>query len=261
MDLKRPVRQAYLSYRALFHWLNWPAYVSNVFLRPGLQVAIFALAGRFARGSDASDAFVIGMIAYSLLWIIMGGILQSFYNERSFGTLSLVFASTSSRLQTYLIRGVLHWPNAAITVAIALFTGRVFLGMDMGAADWLAVAAGFVALSVSAIAFGLMMGNACIVLRDWIAVLAWVSFVTMSLTGAIIPRSSLPGPLGELSSVLPVSHALSAIRQGFAGGSLSQVKAELGWELLLAAVFVLIGYAAFRAVELHARRSGQYETI
>jgi hypothetical protein len=54
-------RQAYLSYKGLFLWLNWPAYVSNVFLRPGLIVAMFALTGRFARGEAAVEAYVIGL--------------------------------------------------------------------------------------------------------------------------------------------------------------------------------------------------------
>ena len=81
-------RQAYLSYKGLFLWLNWPAYVSNVFLRPGLIVAMFALMGEFARGDDAAAAYVIGLTAYAVPSIVFGGVLQSFYYERAFGTLS-----------------------------------------------------------------------------------------------------------------------------------------------------------------------------
>ena len=48
------VTQSYLSYKALFFWLNWPAYTSNVFIRPVLLMAMFSLAGRFAGDEGAA---------------------------------------------------------------------------------------------------------------------------------------------------------------------------------------------------------------
>lgn len=40
--------QCYLSYRALFFWLNWPVYLDNVFVVPVLYITMLMLTGGFA---------------------------------------------------------------------------------------------------------------------------------------------------------------------------------------------------------------------
>jgi hypothetical protein len=101
-------RQAYFPTRPV-HVAELAAYVSSIILRPGFMVAIFGLTGRFARGEEAGEAYMIGMTAFAIPHILMGGILQNFAYERSFGTLGLVFASSGSRLVSFLSRGVLHY--------------------------------------------------------------------------------------------------------------------------------------------------------
>jgi hypothetical protein len=152
-------RQAYLSYKGLFLWLNAPAYVSNVLLRPGLIVAMFALTGRFARGEAAVEAYVIGLTAYAVPSIVMGGVLQSFYYERSFGTLSSVFASRGGRAGSYYARGVLHLPNAALVVIAALGFSAVFLQAGFGGANWGAVLACDTSMAAAAVACALCWAN------------------------------------------------------------------------------------------------------
>ena len=56
--------QVYLSYKGLFLWLNWPGYISNVFVRPVLVVAMFAFIGRFALDAEAAQGYIIGMAAF-----------------------------------------------------------------------------------------------------------------------------------------------------------------------------------------------------
>ena len=80
--------QAYLSYKGLFLWLNWPAFVSNVAIRPVLTLFMFALVGRFALDQDSAEYYMIGLSAHAVSGILLGGIIQGFFYERLFGTLS-----------------------------------------------------------------------------------------------------------------------------------------------------------------------------
>jgi ABC-type polysaccharide/polyol phosphate export permease len=252
-------RQAYFSYKGLFMWLNWPAYVSSIILRPGFMVAIFGLTGRFARGEEAGEAYMIGMTAFAIPHILMGGILQNFAYERSFGTLGLVFASSGSRLLSFLSRGVLHYPNAMMTVVASLFFAGVILSTDFQGAEWGAVAVTYALMGVSCTLFGLFLGNFSIAMRDWQVSFNITQAAFMALTGAIIPRSDLPAGLYELSGLLPVTHGLEGLRAAFAGADIATIRDELMLEALIGVAYAAAGYGLYRLVEAYARRSGAYE--
>ncbi len=254
-------RQAYLSYKGLFFWLNWPAYVSNVVLRPGLIVAMFALTGRFARGEGAVESYVIGLTAYAIPSIVMGGVLQGFYYERSYGTISFFFASRGSRLASFLARGLLHLPNAAFVVVAALAFSAVFLNSDFAPANWSAVVLSYLMMSLAATACALCWANLCIVLRDWLMLYSLMLTVFLVFTGVIIPREELPLGLGVFGSVLPVTHALEGLREAYAGAGIGAISGNLTLEALVGLAYVILGYALLRTVEAYARRSGAYAAV
>lgn len=253
-------RQSLYSYKGLFLWLNWPGYISNIFVRPVLLVTMFSLTGRFARGEAAAEAFAIGMVAYGVPNLLLGGIMQGFYYERAFATLSILFASTTNRLQTYLSRGVLHWPSVLLSIVASLVGARLVVGLEFADANWAAVSAAFLVLSTSATLFALSLGNLCIPIRDWQAPYGATQIAFLTLTGAIIPRSDLPAGLSQLGSLLPITHGLEAARAAFAGAGLSTVSDELALEAIVGLGYAVGGYALFRVLEAYARRSGAYET-
>ncbi len=67
-------RQAYYSYRGLFGWLNWPAYISTIVFRPALNMAIYALVGRFALKPETAGPLIVGLAAYQMPFVLLGGI-------------------------------------------------------------------------------------------------------------------------------------------------------------------------------------------
>ncbi|HEY7465380.1 MAG TPA: hypothetical protein VIB47_01670, partial [Dehalococcoidia bacterium] len=107
--------------------------------------------------------------------------------------------------------------------------------------------------------FALTLGNLCIPIRDWQAPYGVTQIAFLALTGAIIPRMSLPVGLRDLGSVLPITHGLEAARSAFEGASLSAVSDELALEAAVGAAYAIAGYALFRLSEAYARRSGAYE--
>jgi len=252
-------RQSLYSYKGLFLWLNWPGYIGNIFVRPILLVTMFALTGRFARGEAAAEAFAIGMVAYGVANLLTGGIMQGFYYERSFATLSMLFASTTNRLQTYLARAVFHWPSVVLSVAASLVGARLIVGVEFDDADWIAVSAAFLLICTTTALFALALGNFCIPVRDWQSPYGVSQIAFLALTGAIIPRGDLPPVLYELGALLPITHGLAAARDAFAGASVSAVSHDLLLEASVGLGYAVLGYALFRFSEAHARRSGSYE--
>jgi ABC-2 type transport system permease protein len=252
-------RQSYLSYKGLFTWLDWPAYLANVIVRPALMATMFGLTGRFARGEEAAFDFVVGMSAYSMMNIVLAGILQSFSGERYNGTLGLLFTSPVGRLQTFVTRSLFHFPNGLLNITVGLVWSALVLGIDFSGADLPAVFAGFVVLAVAAVMFSLFMGNFAIVFRNWNYFMAVTTALWMVFTGVVIPRDDLPTGLYAISEVMPMSHALDGLRLAFAGGSLGEASGDFGLELLVGLCYAMVGYAMFRLLERYIRRSGAYD--
>jgi ABC-2 type transport system permease protein len=250
-----------LSYKGLFLWLNWFGYLSNIVARPVLMVMMFSLTGRFARGEDAAIAFAIGLTAYGVANLLLGGIMQGFYYERAFATLAIVFTSTGSRLQSFLCRGVMHWPNALLSVAISLLGVRFILGIEFEGANWIAVAVAFALMTTSTTLFALFLGNLCIPIRDWQAPYGVTQIAFLGLTGAIIPREVMPIGLEQVGAFLPITHALTAVRAALGGEGIAEISHQLAMEAAVGLAYGVAGYLLYRLSEAYARRTGAYETV
>ncbi len=252
--------QSYLSYRALFFWLNWPAYTGNVFLVPVLYITMLMLTGRFADSPLDSDYYVKGMAAYSTPFILIWGITQCNYYERVIGTLAHVLGSSGNRWLIYWSRGTMHFPNGMLTVATSLFFAWLFIGLDFSRTDWLTLVASILLIGFSCTAFALCVGVFAIVVRDWLVISAGASGLLILFTGVVVPLDELPFSLHYLGDVMPLTHGVAAFREAFHGAAPSAVKGHLLWELSVGICYGLLGYLFFRLVETEARRRGSYET-
>lgn len=240
--------------------MNWPAYTSNVFIRPVLLMAMFSLAGRFAGDEAAAQRYAVGMIALSEMQIAQGGITQSFHRERTSGTLWVLFSAAGSRVVAYLSRGVLHYGNALLSAATTLVFAWLLFGIALPEADWAVVTAAILLIALSSVAFSLMLGSFVIVLRDWFSAPALSQGLIIALTGAFIPRDALPAPLGELGLLLPLTWALPALRD-----ALGQAEADVGpallGELVVGLAYLIVALALLRVVEWRARTTGTYDEV
>ena len=252
--------QAYYSYKGLFLWLNWPAYVSNVFIAPVVLVVMLTLTGRFAGESDSAEYYILGTAAYGISAILHGGILQSFYYERVFGTLSLIYASRSNRWPTYWTKGMLHYPNGILSASTSLFFGWLMLDLDISEVNWATLVVLLLLIPFSCLSFALFLGNFSIAFRNWFNTLLFANGILLTLTGVIIPTNELPGLLSEIGLILPLTHGLSAVRETFAGASIGSVGSDILYELVVGLSYLLAGGILFRLLEAHAKRTGTYES-
>ncbi len=252
--------QSYLSYRALFFWLNWPAYLGNVFVVPVLYIAMLMLTGRFADSHLDSDFYVKGMAAYSLPFIIIWGTTQCFYYERVLGTLAVVFGSSGNRWLIYWSKGCLHYPNGVLAVVTSIVFSWVFIGLDLSGANWATLAASILVLGLSCTAFALFVSVFTIVIRDWLIISATGSGLLIVFTGVVIPTENLPFFLGNIGDILPLTHGVAAFREAFLGSGVISQGQDLAWELGVGAAYGVAGYLLYRFIEADAKRRGAYET-
>ena len=251
--------QIYFTYRGLFGWLNWQAYTSNVLFRPVLFLLIFTLVGRYSRDPQAAERYIIGMSVFAVVWMLSGGILSGFANERSFGTLPYIFSSRGSRLVHYFSRGVLHYPNGLLSFGTCLIVAWLLLELDLSRVNWLASLSAVFLIAASSTAFMLLMGSISLVYRDWFNVQAIINGVLLTLTGVIIPTTSLPHFLSEVGQVFPLTHGLTAFRAAFEGATVPTVGDDLLRELFVGVGYAVAGYLLFRFVEIQAKRHGTME--
>ena len=252
--------QSYLTYRALFFWLNWPAYLGNVFLVPVLYITMLMLTGRFANSPLDSDYYIKGMAAYSTPFILIWGVTQCNYYERVVGTLSFVLGSSGNRWLIYWSKGTMHFPNGMFTVATSILFAWAFIGLDLSSTNWTTLIVSILLIGFSCTAFALFIGIFAIVIRDWLVISAAASGLLIVFTGVVVPLEELPVFLPYFGDVLPLTHGVVAFRQAFVGVDLASVGTHLLWELAVGVCYGVVGYMFFRFVEVDAKRRGAYET-
>ena len=247
--------QAYLSYRGLFHWLTPFPYFSNVVLAPFLTLLNFVLIGRFA-SHGAADRFGIGMIVYAIAWIYVAGVTQSFSNDRSGGTLHLLFGSSANRASAYFARGVGHFYNGPLTAISTTILAILVIDLKAGDLNYLTYAVAIVVVSIGILMFSLLLGNFAALYQDWFLPLSLAQGALLGLTGVIIPLDRLPTVLEWIGNALPITHGLDALRGAFVGDSIAEVSSDLLLELVVAAGYAVVGLTVFILVDRAARRRG-----
>lgn len=250
--------QAWVSFRGLFMWFTPFPYVSNIFIAPFVNIALFSMVTRFSTGRDASDQVVVGMAVLALSGIVFGGILQSFTYERDFGTLPVILASRGSRLVAYWSRGALHYLDGLVAAAVTLLAAVVVFGVDVSATHFGTVTLALLAMSASCTAFALFGGNFTLILRNWLVLISVANGSMLALTGIVVPRDALHPLLEVIGGGLPLTHGLVALRAGVEGASPSLVAGAIGSELLVALGYAVVGSVLYRWIEYRARVRGEF---
>ncbi len=248
----------YISYRALFGWLNPTMYVLTMLIPSLTQLAFFVYLGRTAHVEN--DAFyVAGNALVAAATPSLFGMSQAIAGERYTHTLSLLVVSPANRIALFLGRSLPAIVNGVVisvwTLGIAAAIFRVHVPVHALAP---------LALTITISAFscvGLGLFNASLGLR-WRegAVLSNVIlYLLLLFAGINIPLDRLPGWIGTLAQGLPLTHGARACRELVAGASFGQVAGQLAAEALVAASYTALGLVTLRYFEVEARRGAALE--
>ena len=117
----------------------------------------------------------------------------------------------------------------------------------------------FVAAAAGCSAFGLALGALGLRFRDVFLVSNVASSVLLLLTGANVPRETLPGWMRTFGDVLPLTHAAEAARQLSAGGGLDL--GRLGAEVVTGAGYAVLAVVLLALFERGSRRRATLDVM
>ena len=248
----------FLSYRALFGWLNPYLFVIILLVPSVTQILFFAYLGRAANVED-DTFYVVGNAVVAAAVPCLFGMADTITDERYTHTLSLLVVSPASRLALFLGRATPVAVNGAVVAAFAFVVGSLVLGVSVHPST---VGALTVAVLVTALSCtGLGIVNAALGLR-WreSALLSnLLLYFLLLAAGVNVPLDLLPGWLSTLAQGLPVTHGVEAARELVDGSSLVDVAPLLGAELLVGVVYASIGLFLVRLFEFEGRRGASLE--
>jgi len=248
----------WLSYRALFGWLNPYLFVIILLVPSVTQILFFAYLGR-AAGVEDDSFYVVGNALVAAAVPCLFGMADTITDERRTHTLSLLVVSPASRIALFLGRAVPVAINGAIVAAFAFVVGSLILDVEVPVD-----ALGSLVVTVLVTAFactGLGIVNASLGLR-WreSALLSnMLLYFLLLAAGVNVPLDLLPGWLSTIAQGLPVTHGVEAARELVAGSSFADVAPLLGAELLVGAIYATIGLFLVRLFEVEGRRGASLE--
>jgi ABC-2 type transport system permease protein len=240
------------SYRALFYWLTPWVYVPSLLVAPIFQILLFVFIGRSA-GLESDQFYVIGnALQYAAIPCVfaMGFAISG---ERYQQTLGPILVSPAPRLPLFLGRAVPVMLNGAFVAAFSLAVGSLLLGIELPASALAPLALVVLVCAVSCTGLGLINGALGLRVRE-VAVLGNIIFgLLLIFTGANVPIDQLPGWMQAISDVVPLTHGIEAARLLADGASLGSVDHLIAQELLVGAVYGLVGYGFVRFFEWQGR--------
>lgn len=226
-----------------------------------LEFLAIMLAYRISGQTAVAEQDVLGFLLAGALAVYAWGATVwacgfGLQMEAHAGTLGPIYASPASRLAAVTGYGVGNFvwslPSMVSLLVVGLAFGAEFQIANPGLAI---VAIGMVYLS--ALSIGIACGGLFILSRQANSLANFLQTPIYLLAGFYFPRSVLPDWLEPLGAVLPIAHAVDALRAAtLAGAGWREVAPELAMTLGGCALFLAIGILSMRRVEHAVRRSG-----
>jgi ABC-2 type transport system permease protein len=253
------VRTAWLSYRALFTWLNPSSYLAIKILWPIEQIIFFSLVGRYGAPTTPADFFVIGNAVHSMALSGVFGVSLAVGGERWSGTLPYIFGSPVSRVMVFWTRTLFHLMDALLGLSISLAVSSILFDLDISRVNlaMLILALATTAFSISGI--GLLVGSISLLTANVMFFNNAVYAAMLLVCGVNVPVASLPPILQWVSASIPLTQGLEAVRMVFRGGQMLMILNLVLKEALVGVVYALLGYAFFKLLEYRARKAGTLE--
>jgi ABC-2 type transport system permease protein len=248
----------FLSYRALFGWLNPYLFVIILLVPSVTQILFFAYLGRAADVED-DTFYVVGnaMVAAAVPGLF--GMADTITDERYTHTLSLLVVSPASRLALFLGRATPVAVNGAIVAVFAFAVGALLLDVSVPASAGLPLLVAVLVTAFSCTGLGIVNASLGLRWRETALLSNLILYFLLLAAGVNVPLDLLPGWLSTLAQGIPVTHGVEAARGLVAGESLVDVAPLLGAELLVGLAYSTLGLFLVRLFEVEARRGASLE--
>jgi ABC-2 type transport system permease protein len=212
-------------------------------------------------GQSAMGFLVTGMLGTGAWSATVWGSGNAIQTEVYEGTISSVIAAPG-RLSAVITGhglGSILFGLPAIGVSVAV--GLAF-GADFRISDPVAALLSLLAVYVCSLCIGLAFGGLFVLTRQSNAMSNFLQTPIYLLAGFFVPLSALPDSLQKVSDLLPVSHAISALRAAtLSGDSLGDILPQLGAAAATSALFLLLGLWSLHRLDDVVRRLGTLDLM
>ncbi|WP_410595589.1 ABC transporter permease [Amycolatopsis sp. lyj-23] len=218
MTLLLVIRRAFWlgarDYTSIFTWKTW---LTNWFVRVVAQVSFFALVGRLVGAPGQTEFLLVGNAVMLAAMVGMWAVNMVSW-ERSAGTLPLLAASPTHPAVVLAARGAYLVLDGTLSASGALLVTAVMFGTPLPSSRVPVVIILIAVVAASAYCFGTLAGSLLLGFRSIETIVTNVGLVTlMTLCGVNVPLDFYPEPLRWVSSLLPLTHGLVAVRLAVAG--------------------------------------------
>lgn len=248
--VRRFLLSAWLSYRALFTWLNPWGYISTRIVSPIVLTVLFGLLGRFAGTGTVRPVIGGSLLAVAVAAIY--GVTLAVANERTFGTLEIRVATPEGLLTSLLGKAVPHVADGFLNAMLTLAVASAIFRLPFSLPDAGALMVAIVSVALSASGLGVFTAAVAVRTRDAFTAPNVADMLLMLLSGVFLDPSRLPLQIGDVSQVLPLRHGLDAALAAVEGTGLSWNLIAV--ELAIGLVWGALGYAFLRYMLWQARR-------
>jgi ABC-2 type transport system permease protein len=172
------------------------------------------------------------------------------------GTLPSILAAPANRMAVVLGYGIGDFVLSASAVLTTLLVGLAF-GAEFDIANPVLALICLILVYVSALAIGVACSGLFILSRNANPLANFLQTPIYILAGFYFPRSVLPDWLEPVGGLLPITHALEALRASMlAGEGWGMLWDEIAVTILASGGFLLLGVWSMRRVDHELRRTG-----
>lgn len=207
-------------------------------------------------GGNLLAYLIIGSAFTSFVGVSLHSFQGTVRSEQQMGTLEYLILS-STRPETLLIcSGIMGFLGAVVNVSVLLFVVSFVFAVPLEV-NIMGAAASIVLTVISLSGIGLVSAGIIIVTKVGDPVTWAFTTLTGLLSGVMFPVEYLPGWLQVVSSMLPTTHALHALRLALGqNASIATLTPQLLTLTFLAMVTVPVGLLAVRLGFHRAQRMG-----
>jgi ABC-2 type transport system permease protein len=264
------IRQAVYLVRAFFRRdLALDLSYKTAIALEGLDLAIGAAAFYYfarvmgERRPDGYDAFaflLIGVAVNNAMTTTLTCFAQAVRADRQHGVskpLAVAPLHSSAVLALSAVYPVLR----ALTGAVACLGAGALLGLSFTGANVAAVLTAGAFATAAFAAVGVLSAVFTLILQRGDPVLWLFGTLSWLLGGVFFPVTVLPPPLQQVSSLLPMTHALDAVRATLLNGAaVRDVRGDLAVLALIAGVGLVLGIAGLSFADTRNRQTGEHNS-
>ena len=201
----------WLSYRALFGWLNPYLFVIILLVPSVTQILFFAYLGR-AAGVEDDTFYVVGNAVVAAAVPCLFGMADTITDERHTHTLSLLVVSPASRLALFLGRAAPVALNGAVVAVFAFVVGALILDVSVPVGSLGALGVTILVTALACTGLGIVNASLGLRWRESALLSNMLLYFLLLAAGVNVPLDLLPGWLSTIALGRPVTQGVAAAR-------------------------------------------------